>query len=277
MKNNKRLMFMSAGILGGCLGAFLSEIYSIIPDGNLFLTIAKTAIWMGICAAIITAALFGAGEMYYRRPFKAKIFLQGLIVGAIAGAIAGGVAQIIFWWYANESLMSQVLLRSFCWGLAGAILGWRLAAVVPNLGLMRGLISGFIGGFVGGIVFLICSLIFPETFGRVVGIGILGGALGLAVIAVEEFFRSARLEIIWAPKEITSVTLGPKPVYIGGGDDHVFVAGLPEHAIGIVLENGRIECMQAGSDKRTLLKDGSRIKVGRVEIVVKTTPPSSTT
>lgn len=242
-----------------------------LPDESFVTNVISTALWMGISAAAITTALFSAGEIYNRRPFNAKIYQQGLIVGAITGALAGGIAQIIFGMTADEGWASQIILRAFCWGLAGAILGWRLSAVIPNLGITRGSVAGFVGGFVGGLAFLISNMIFPELLGRLVGIGILGGALGFAVIAAEEFFRSARLEIVWAPKEVTTATLGPKPVYIGGGDDHVFVAGLPQHALGVVLENGLIECIEAGSGKRTALKDGSRIKIGKVEVIVKTT------
>jgi hypothetical protein len=121
---------------------------------------------------------------------------------------------------------------------------------------------------VGGIGFLIVGAYLPEVFGRMLGVGILGAMLGLSIVVVEAMFREASLDIIWAPKEQTSITLGPNPVYIGGGDDHVHVAGLPQHAAGVILEQGKIQYVDSSTGKRTDLKDGSRIKIGKIEIVI---------
>lgn len=131
-------------------------------------------------------------------------------------------------------------------------------------------IAGALGGFLGGIGFLIASSIFAEVLGRMAGFGVLGAALGLAVVAIEEMFRTARLDVIWAPKEVTSITLGSKPVFIGGGDDHIFIDGLPQHALGVILENGKIQCIDNATGNRSDLKEGSRIQIGKVEVVVRT-------
>jgi len=169
----------------------------------------------------------------------------------------------------EPTLFKELILRSMCWGLMGAILGWRLSAVVPNLGISRGVVGGGFGGGVGGIGFLITCSFFQETFGRMVGLGILGAALGLAITVAEVLFRQVSLEIRWAPNETTSVTLGTKPVYIGGGDDHAYVAGLPQHAASVVLEQGKIQYIDSATGKRTDLKDGSKIKIGKIDLVVR--------
>jgi hypothetical protein len=69
--------------------------------------------------------------------------------------------------------------------------------------------------------------------------------------------------------ETTSIPLGPRPVYIGGGDDHVSIwPEWPEHAVSIALEHGRIRYTESASGRKTDLKDGSRIQIGRVELVI---------
>jgi hypothetical protein len=65
-----------------------------------------------------------------------------------------------------------------------------------------------------------------------------------------------------------SITLCPSPIYIGGGDDHVYVAGLPHHAAAVAHEQGKIQYIETATGRRTDLKDGSRIKIGQIEIVV---------
>lgn len=269
MKNNKRLLFCTCGFVGGMAGALLAE---LAPDLGMGLVplVAYTTLWSALAAGLLTVGLFAAGEIYNRRRFAIGIYRKGLIAGIIAGAIGGFVAQSVYSFQGEPNFLNQVVFRSFCWGIMGGLLGWRLSAVVPNLGSNRGIIAGAVGGFVGGIGFLITSAILPEVLGRMVGLGGLGAALGLAVVAIEEMFRTARLDVIWAPKEMTSVTLGPKPVYIGGGDDHIFIAGLPQHALGVILENGKIQCIDNATGKRSDLKEGSRIQIGKVEVVVRT-------
>jgi len=269
MKNNKRILFTTCGFVGGLIGAVLAE---LIPDlgTSLVLMVLHVTFWSAIGAAFITVGLFAAGEIYNRKPFAVAVYRRGLFSGAIAGAIAGFIAQSVYSFQGEPSFFNAVIFRSFCWAIMGTLLGWRLSTVVPNLGLNRGLAAGAVGGFLGGIGFVIASAVLVELFGRMIGFGILGGALGLSVVAIEEMFRTARLDVIWAPKEITSVTLGSKPVYIGGGDDHIFVSGLPQHALGIVLEGGKIQCIDSASGHRSDLKEGSQIKIGKVEVVVRT-------
>jgi hypothetical protein len=269
MRNSKRLMFFCGGLLGGIVGALFAE---LSPDfGRDFLTLsAAVSLWSGMAAAFITIGLFAAGENYNRKPFSAPIYMRAFSVGMIAGGLAGFVAQSVFNFTDQTSFFGGVIVRSLCWGVMGTILGWRLSIVIPNLGWSRGMASGALGGVVGGVAFLLLCTLLPELLGRAIGLGLLGAALGLAVVTVEETFRAASLEIIWAPKEVTSVTLGETPIYLGGGDDHVFVAGLPQHALSVQLKSGQIHCSNHTNGTNNVLKEGSRIKIGKIEIVVRT-------
>lgn len=268
MKNNKCLLFLVCGFLGGCSGTLIAELAPAF--GRDFLGMAlHVAVWSGATASLITAGLFAAGEVYHRKPFSTYVYRKGLVAGLLAGGMAGFVAQSVYSFSDHSDFWGGVIVRSLCWGLMGAILGWRLSSVIPNLGAVRGVLAGAFGGFFGGVSFLLISHLFPELFGRVTGMGILGAALGLAVVAIEEAFRSASLEIIWAPKEITTVTLGSSPVYLGGGDDHIFVKGLPQNALSVVLKDGQIQCANHTTGSHNVLKDGSLIKVGKIEVVVR--------
>lgn len=275
MKNNKRLLFSACGFVGGMLGALAAELTPFFGFG-LVPIIAYTTLWSAIIGGLITVSLFASGEIYNRKPFSAGIYGKGIVSGLIAGAIAGFVAQAVYSTQQSAStIFNQVIFRSFCWAIMGALLGWKLSAVTPNLGKSRGIIAGAIGGFIGGVGFILTSAYVTEVFGRMFGLGILGAALGFSIVAIEEMFRRARLEIIWAPKEITTVTLGERPVTIGGGDDHIFVRGLPTRAMSVVLQNGKIKCTDSASGQQNDLKEGSRIQIGKVEIVVHTKDEAS--
>ena len=269
MRNNKKTLFIICGFLAGAVGAVIAE---LVPDwGKSKLgLVGHVAAWSAIFASSIAVGLTAAGQIYNRRPFAAATYRASLIAGAGAGVMAGAVAQAVYFASISDGLIHDVLFRSFCWALMGAVIGWRLASTIPNLGSKRGLIAGAIGGFVGGLGFVVVCFVLPELLARAVGVGFLGLALGLAVVAIEEMTREARLEVIWGPNESTSVSLGAKPVLIGGGDDHVYIAGVSEHALSVELTANKIICTEKSSGKRSDLKDGSRIKVGRVELVVRT-------
>lgn len=269
MRHNKRLLFLLCGFASGSVGTLCAELSPQFGESQL--TVAgHVALWAAIIAGFITVGLFAAGELYHHRPFSFAIYRKGFITGLIAGALAGFAAQSVYSFSDHTHFFGGVVVRSLCWALMGAILGWRLSAVIPNLGTRRGVLAGGLGGFLGGGAFLLVGLFLPELLGRVVGLGVLGAALGLAVVTIEEAFRSACLVITWAPKEVTTVTLGPSPVHLGGGDDHVFVSGLPQHALSVVLKDGQIHCTNNTNGSHNILKDGSHIKVGRIEITVQT-------
>lgn len=271
IRSNKHLLFALMGLAGGAAGALVAELAPMPAiSQELLRYVVHTSLWSGVFAGVLTIGLFWAGEIYHRKPGLApRIIGKALLSGFVAGAIAGAIAQLVFSMPVGRRWLKEFILRPSCWALMGALLGWRLGLVVPNLGFRRGAMGGAMGGLIGGYGFVLVNLLsLPETLSRMVGVGILGLALGLAIIIVEALFREAFLEIIWAPGETTSVSLGEKAVYIGGGDDHVFVPGLPQHAAGVLFENGRVQYLDTATGARTVLKNDSKLQIGHIWIVV---------
>jgi hypothetical protein len=151
----------------------------------------------------------------------------------------------------------------------GALLGAMLSRNIPNLGMARGLGAGAFGGAVGCMGFLLTSTFLPGAAGRIVGVALLGLALGLAMHLAENMFREASVEVEWAPYETTHVGLGAQPVVIGGGgEEHIFKKGLPPQVSRLVFKDGQIEHIETASGKRTPLQDGSRLRIGGLNMVV---------
>jgi hypothetical protein len=271
MRRNKHLLFGGLGFVGGAIGSLTAELLPEWAGQSVFLSIGRMALWGAVFAAGILLGLTWALEIYSGRKYPSgKKLKNAILSGLLAGAIASGIAQAVFRLrqFADFGLF---IFQSGCWGLAGAILGWQLSRTIPNLGTSRGVVAGLVGGWVGGMGFLVVSGLFAEAIGRLLGIGVLGAALGLAIVIVEALFREASLEVIWAPREITMLSLGPKPITIGGGDDHVHISGLPHRAAIITLEGGKIYYSDTATGRKTEFRDGSRIKVGKVEMVVHAT------
>ncbi len=269
MRNNKHLLYAALGFVGGAGGALLAELVPQGPSSSLGL-IFRTGMWSAASAAVLTLGLFSAGEIYNRRKWISLHTLRkALPVGLIAGAIAGAVAQAVYSIQMESSIARELIFKPACWSLMGGLLGWRLSTAIPNLGLRRGVAAGTLGGFLGGLAFIFAGLFLSAALGRMIGIGLLGAALGLAIVVIEALFREAYLEVIWGPKEVTYVTLGTIPVFIGGGDDHVRVMGLPQNAASVVLNQGKIHYADNAGGKRIELKDGSKLQIGSITIVIK--------
>lgn len=270
MRNNKHLLYSFFGFVGGAGGALLAEIVPLKSTSSAVGLVLHTGLWSATFTAVLTFGLFSAGEIYNRHPWLSPAILRkALPVGAIAGAIAGAAAQAVYTIQMQSVIARELLFKPACWGLMGGLLGWRLVSAIPNLGLGRGVTGGAIGGFLGGLAFVATGIFLPETLGRMVGVGLLGAALGLAIVTIEAIFREAYLEVVWAPKEVTYVTLGSRPVFIGGGDDHVYVRGLSQNAATVALDQGKIYYTDKATGKRTELKNGSKLHIGSVMILIK--------
>ena len=269
IRSNKPLLYLLAGALGGAAGSVLAECApGAGRDATPVALIIATGLWSAIAASVLTASLFVAGEWHQRRDVRPRSVQKILLFGALAGFVSGAVAQAAYSVEFGSRLFQETVVRTACWVLMGALLGALLSRPVPNLGLLRGLIAGAVGGGLGGTGFLLVGAVLPDAIGRLVGIGTLGLALGLAMIVVEKFFREASLEVIWAPNETTAFNLGAQAVTLGGGEDHVFVRGLPHHFASVVFANGVIEYVETATGKRTPLKDGSRLEIGKLNLVI---------
>lgn len=272
LRSNKLLLHVLAGALGGIVGALFGELFMDWQPSTKSEVLVMMGVSVAVIASFIALALFLSDAWYQRRQIRPERALIAWLYGAAAGFVAGAVAQWVYSQDFGESAeFKNYVLRSICWGIAGALIGGLLSRTVPNLGLGRGCAAGFAGGCVGGIAFLIVGQNgdLPETLARVIGFAVLGAALGLAMYIVEKLFRDATLLVIWGPSDSAQFSLGQQPVTIGGDvEDDVHVAGAPPHMISIVLNYGHIEQIDNYSGARTALNNGSQFQVGPVGLVI---------
>ena len=236
MRKNKNLLFGGMGFLGGVAGGLVGE--AVRPGGlhsYIESSVGSVAKWSACIGVGILLGLTWALAIYSGRRFPSGKKIAGAVFsGFLAGAFAGGIAQGVFMIHRFIGT-GQFFFQSGCWGLAGAILGLWISRAIPNLGAARGAFAGLMGGWIGGMGFLALAIHLDEGSGRVMGVGIIGAALGLAIVIVETIFREASLEVIWAPKESTILSLGPRPIWIGGGDDHIHITGMRQHTASLQL------------------------------------------
>lgn len=210
--------------------------------------------------------------------------------GLIAGAISGAIAQAVYSFDFGHPLIKTVFVRTFCWGLMGLLLALGLTTTIPNLKPRHAALGGFGGGIIGGVAFLVVGALigvllgalfgaavrtnewlafFVDACGRLLGIGLLGTALGLSIVVVESVFREASVEVVWGPNENSFLSLGKDAVTIGGGlEDAVYVRGMAPEFARVEFAEGQIAYVVGATGQRTPLKDGSRLEIGRLSLVI---------
>ena len=271
LKSNKPLLFALLGLAGGCAGALVAEIAPGIGKGAQVAEICvKTGIWAALAASAIAAALFAANELHRRRPPSSRTLVKGALIGLFGGFIAGALAELLFQKLRGNAAASN-WVYAVGWATFGLVLAVTFSRAVPNMGLIRGAVAGLLGGGLGGFGFITLAHgdALPGMLARMTGLGILGLALGLAVVVVERLFREAALEVIWAPNENSFFNLGAEPVRIGGGsDDEIYVRGLGPGFARIIFQQGQIEYVEAETKKRTPLKNESSLQIGALKLVI---------
>ena len=281
IKQNKKMLFAVIGFLSGSLGGLIAGATDLFmpygSTGPLVILILLTSIWAGLFSAVIAVGLYWAIDVYSHRLITwPRLLNKGIPVGFIAGAISGAVTQIIYGPIAilipNDllGLLVGLLFQCACWGLLGLILGWRFSKAIPNLDAHRAIYAGFIGGFLGNFGFQIVAIFVPDILGRMLGIGIMGAALGLCLVIVEEISRVACVEVHWTPDEVSYFTLGSTPVFIGAGDSDIYVPTVVRHAMSLIIEGGQIFGTDHTKGKKKELFDGNHITIGKIDMIIRT-------
>jgi Ca-activated chloride channel family protein len=276
IRQDKKRLFGLIGFGSGAVGALIANMFAenhsnIFFISIIFISIIMVALWAAISAAVISIGLYFAIDVYsHRQTDWLKLLKNAVPWGILAGLISGGVAQTIFGLTVFPNALVQGTFQALCWGLYGLILGWSLSHSIRNLDKNKAIIAGAMGGIIGGFGFLFTSALLAETLGRMIGVGILGAALALCLILVEEHYRSAYLEVHWARNEVSNFTLGRVPIHIGGGkEEDIFIYGIQPRAMSLWMEHGNVKGTYHVTGENKELHDGSPIKLGKVEMFIR--------
>jgi hypothetical protein len=164
---------------------------------------AGSAAWFGIIGLILGFGLGAAEGAVMHSPKKALLEgLVGLAVGLVGGLIAGYIGQAVY----SAMLSAQTVdptesymnpARIVGWAIAGAFLGVAQGAarLVPKKTLY-GLVGGVIGGAAGGLFFdPVVHMASADWISRLIGICVVGAAVGFFVGLVEAFAKDAWIRV----------------------------------------------------------------------------------
>jgi Ca-activated chloride channel family protein len=271
----KTLKFGGAGALGACIGNTVTELFNPLNGDSTFIsTVLHVTLWAGFVGLGISIALFVYQNVYARKKPFSQSGIQVVLMGMVVGGLAGGLAQVVFAFTNSISFTAEIISRIVCWGLFGLGVGWSVSSFVPNFPKRRALVAGFIGGFVGGALFRVSFGLVNEVLARFVGIACLGFCIGLVISYMEEVLREAWLTVVWGKNETTSVSLGSQPVILGSSPKaDIYLPAdknYPPITAIIEIKNAKVVIENKINHQRTELKNGSRITMGSIEVIVNT-------
>ena len=188
---------LAFGATGGFVGFVISEIFLHSVLVNNYFELLRQAYINFSNLGLCIGGFIGSAEGYikkikYRMWYGIKI---GVILGGIGGAISGVIAQLLFTFLlnidnANNNFFTHMMIRTFCWGIFGLLLGLSYGIKQNTIGdLKSGLISGLIGGVAGGLLFDPLSVLLPFNDGlisRALGYSVIGLSLGACIQFLQE-------------------------------------------------------------------------------------------
>lgn len=182
------------GLAGGVLGFFLSERSNTLGGTTLTDIILHSALWAGLIAAPIAAVLVVADNLLGFRGRWHHGLMAAVLLGAVVGFLSGALAQA-FYSFAGPNRLT----RGIGWAMMGAGIGLMLGFIDRSPAKAgRGALGGFIGGLIGGLVFdSVTFLAISENdtgvMARLVGISILGAAIGLMLQLAQDLLKNTWL------------------------------------------------------------------------------------
>ena len=254
--------------------AFGREVASVESADGSVLTVVIIGAWTSLLAIGLAAALTSGQNLLLRKPMLTKRQALPLLGGGLfAGLVAGSISQCVFSSLAEYQMMVG-FGRVFGWILLGAILGFGMSYLIPNLPRMKSLLAGAVGGLVGAVAFLIAIPILPDLLARLLGASILGAAIGLMIAWVEKLAREACLIVHWSPKEQTIINLGERPVVLGSSNEAELYLpkekGFPAISALVTFREGKIHMENRMTNTNHELKSGNKLQLGDLLVEVRT-------
>jgi pSer/pThr/pTyr-binding forkhead associated (FHA) protein len=304
--NQRELTYKAlAGLAGGALGWLPVEIASHghslteqLSTGSVVAAYLSMALLSGLIGGFILAS--DEQQLQFTPRMRSRLVL-GLIVCGILALPANYYSNEIFtsilvyggWGVGHQgSVLFLVLGRMISWMVMGAMLGAGvgLAGLLgsfvgissfPAINILKGAIGGWIGGFAGGITF---DLVNQATGGglasRLIGLSLIGLAIGLLIGVVQELTKSAWVTVEAGRLKGRQYRLEGNISSIGRAEENP--VGLfgdpsvqPRHAVierhgndyllkGIAIADGTF--LNGSRIESAPLQDNDRIRIGSYEL-----------
>ncbi|MDT9342237.1 VWA domain-containing protein [Trichodesmium erythraeum 21-75] len=222
----------------------ISQLSDTSGNYGLVFSIFRIGAWTGFLALGIGLALIlGQNYNLRRRLLSKQEVALGGGGGFLAGVVGGAIGQLALLSSTNLPTLA-IVARMTGWTFLGTLVGGGTSLFVPNLPREKALIAGGLGGVLGATCFLLLNALVGVVPARLVGAGILGFCIGLAIAFSEQLDREVVLLVRWNNSEFTTISLGKEPIELGSSRNaHIYLsrdAGFPAKFAKIFIEEEKI-------------------------------------
>ena len=283
----KKAIFGSFGGIGGIVTAF-AIIFVMNNMEGLYNFASGLGSWiLGGCfgAFFITCGLILGQDYYIHRQITSwepvrKVIRPCFIGGGISGLLGRIFASI----FAGVLGLDFSFGRIVGWAILGGLVGNLASRQVANLDRRSAVIGGFIGGTLGCLSMYLVDSMMSGSMGFIVGLGITGYLIGVALSIFETLSRKGWLDVslfsgapqragdlVQKPREL-QISLGDKPIKIGySSQDDIRLEGLQDksgHLAEIYIENNQPILLERQTSQTRVLTNGETLRYGNAEIKI---------
>lgn len=241
-------------------------------------------------AALIGLGIGATDGIVCRVPQRAIVGgLVGALVGFVGGLVSGVAASVLYTPLTGAAqaqmaaasassrsvgFLLQMIARMFAWTLAGAAMGLGQGIALRSSRLASyGFLGGLIGGMLGGLLFDPLDMVIlgadrvGAEWARLIGMAVIGAAVGVTIGVVELLSRDAWLRMIEGPlagkeflmfRDVMNIGASPKSEIYLFNDPKV----APTHA---TIRTVGDECEITGRDRvHPLLVNGRPVRTARL-------------
>ncbi|MBI4670897.1 MAG: FHA domain-containing protein [Chloroflexi bacterium] len=268
------------GALGALAGWRLTDTLGFVSGQTVYISDALLGGAIGLCVG----CLIGASEGLLRRSWYRALRAGALAgaVGLVAGAVGLPLSEFIFQLTGGE-LVGRVL----GWSIFGLLLGLS-EGITGGTQMWKGAAGGAIGGAVGGaVLYLLQSWLGITVLGKMLGLIVLGAAVGAFIALIVVLLSRAWLEVLNGKLKGTEFILdkflhehGPAAV-IGSNDfkadiaipdpdlapQHARLKGAGSHFVIEDLSVGKGTFVNGQRVQLARLSDRAKIRVGNTELL----------
>ena len=268
------------GAMGALIGWRVTDTLGFLRDQSVFVS----DILLGAIIGLFLGFLIGASEGLLTRSWYKALRAGALAggIGLIAGAIGLPLGEFIF-----QATGGELIGRVLGWGVFALLIGIS-EGITGGTQVWKGAVGGLIGGLVGGLILFLLQSVFGVTvLGKMLGLVILGAAVGVFIALMVVLLSRAWIEVKSGKLKGTEFILdkfmpvhGPAAI-IGSNDFKADIAipdpdMAPQHArlkgagTHFVLEDmsvGKGTFVNGRRVEMARLTNNATIRVGNTELV----------
>jgi len=225
------------GALGALIGWRISDTFGFMRGVDVYISDLVLGGIIGLCIGLLIGASEGLLAQSWYRALRAGALAGG--IGLLAGAIGLPIGEFVF-----QITGGEFFGRVLGWALFGALIGLS-EGITRGTQMWKGAAGGVIGGFIGGVILIVLqSALGVTAFGKMLGLMILGSAVGAFIALIVILLSRAWIEIASGKLKGTEFILDKYlhehgPAAIIGSNDFKADIALPDP--GIAPQHARLK------------------------------------